>query len=385
MADKTSVAHENSMKLSAGNVAASIVMGIAFGWSFEKARVYSPLAIRAQFVFARFIMLKMFMGAVAGSALCFIVLNKFFPERFDAMRSFFIKAPVDEAAETPLRKAAIGGALLGSGMALSGACPGMVIVQAGSGVPNSWLTLVGCLIGGALFGYVQVPVENALGGCTKIRPYVDKVMRTGYPMIAFGLMAMCGGIAVVLELLLAWRDELNATHGVDTDRPICQDNIFSCVAWPPSICGLFLGFCQLPAAFIATQALGTSTVYMTITAPLMAVSKQEKGQYPRWSASITGSYSWKLPFSAGSAAGALLSALSSNSLGKAEGIDGLSAVIGGIVMIFGAQLAAGCTSGHGLSGMGMAATSSFVAVPAMFGMGIVVAFIMHAGGASVGY
>jgi uncharacterized membrane protein YedE/YeeE len=37
------------------------------------------------------------------------------------------------------------------------------------------------------------------------------------------------------------------------------------------------------------------------------------------------------------------------------------------LLVGGARLANGCTSGHGISGMAHLATVSFVAVPAMFG------------------
>ena len=42
-------------------------MGLVFGALFEKSHVYEPMAIRGQFNFERWIMMKMFMGAVAGS------------------------------------------------------------------------------------------------------------------------------------------------------------------------------------------------------------------------------------------------------------------------------------------------------------------------------
>lgn len=389
MANEQKKGFENTTKLSAGTVCAALAMGFVFGWSFEKSRVYTPLAIRAQFVFARWMMLKMFMGAVAGSVLCFLVLHAFFPERFEAMRSFFVKAPVDEACAIPVRKAGIGGAMLGGGMALAGACPGMVIVQAGAGTPNSWATLIGCVVGGVLYGYAEVPLERFVSGGPSLKPYVDKALNASYGVVAVCLLAVCAGVAGLLEGLVAWRSELDASHGVDTSGPICAGaNVFACAAWPVSLCGVILGLLQLPSAFVATQALGTSSAYMTLTAGLLALDKREKGEreasYPRWSASVTGGYAWKVPFMGAAAAGALLSSHLGGTLAKAEGVHAAAAVVGGILMIFGAQLAAGCTSGHGLSGMGMLAASSFVAVPAMFGMGIVVGFVLDAAGAPVG-
>jgi uncharacterized membrane protein YedE/YeeE len=53
------------------------------------------------------------------------------------------------------------------------------------------------------------------------------------------------------------------------------------------------------------------------------------------------------------------------------------AFAGGFIMLFGARIADGCTSGHGLSGMAQLAVSSSVAVAAMFAGGILTAMLMR--------
>ena len=52
------------------------------------------------------------------------------------------------------------------------------------------------------------------------------------------------------------------------------------------------------------------------------------------------------------------------------------AFIGGFVMLFGARIADGCTSGHGLSGMAQFAVGSTVAIAAMFAGGIAAAMLL---------
>ena len=62
-------------------------------------------------------------------------------------------------------------------------------------------------------------------------------------------------------------------------------------------------------------------------------------------------------------------------------IDSVSTVhgfIGGFLMIFGSRIGSGCTSGHGLSGMGLLMLKSIVAVPMMFLGGIIVGFAFQA-------
>ena len=50
--------------------------------------------------------------------------------------------------------------------------------------------------------------------------------------------------------------------------------------------------------------------------------------------------------------------------------------VAGFLMLFGARIADGCTSGHGLSGMAQLAVGSTVAVAAMFTGGIAAALLL---------
>jgi len=51
-------------------------------------------------------------------------------------------------------------------------------------------------------------------------------------------------------------------------------------------------------------------------------------------------------------------------------ISNARAVFGGAVMVVGARIAGGCTSGHGISGMSQLSVSSIISVVSMFGAGI---------------
>jgi len=53
-----------------------------------------------------------------------------------------------------------------------------------------------------------------------------------------------------------------------------------------------------------------------------------------------------------------------------------TAFVGGIVMAFGARLAGGCTSGHGISGTMQLAVGSWIAVICFFVGGIAAAMLM---------
>ena len=59
---------------------------------------------------------------------------------------------------------------------------------------------------------------------------------------------------------------------------------------------------------------------------------------------------------------------------------GIVAFIGGIIAMFGARLADGCPSGHGLSGMIQLAVSGLIAMVFFFVGGIIMTRIIYSGG-----
>jgi uncharacterized membrane protein YedE/YeeE len=66
---------------------------------------------------------------------------------------------------------------------------------------------------------------------------------------------------------------------------------------------------------------------------------------------------------------------------RAMGIRSLGARVpvafaAGFIMLFGARIAGGCTSGHGISGMAQLSVGSTLAVAAMFAGGILTATLM---------
>jgi len=63
--------------------------------------------------------------------------------------------------------------------------------------------------------------------------------------------------------------------------------------------------------------------------------------------------------------------------GTSIGKRGLGAFVGGAVAMFGARLADGCPSGHGLSGIMQLSISGFVALMMFFGAGALVAHFLY--------
>jgi uncharacterized membrane protein YedE/YeeE len=63
--------------------------------------------------------------------------------------------------------------------------------------------------------------------------------------------------------------------------------------------------------------------------------------------------------------------------GESSKVRFLGAFLGSALMLFGARLAGGCTSGHGISGTLQLAVSSWVFTPLLFVTGILVAHLLY--------
>jgi hypothetical protein len=164
-----------------------LLCGIWFGFFFERSRVYHPESVRYQFIFKRWILLKMFMGACFGAAMTF-----WFFHRLDLAlitknggtangiedKLMLPKMRRDNLIRKPWWMVGIGGALLGCGMVTAGACPGMVMSQLGTGLENSWATFVGCLVGALVWNVVNQLFLKG-GEINTIRPIDLKAAAAG--------------------------------------------------------------------------------------------------------------------------------------------------------------------------------------------------------------
>jgi uncharacterized membrane protein YedE/YeeE len=162
-------------------------------------------------------------------------------------------------------------------------------------------------------------------------------------------------------------------------------------AWSPYIAGILIGLLQIPAFLIIETALGASSSYVTVGGLLASWIDPSilDIDYVARHVSETPKNWWQVALVGGIAIGAFISArlsgarrdaispiwgraLGSASPGRRYGI----AFVAGFFMLFGARLADGCTSGHGLSGVAQLSVGSTIAVGAMFAGGIAAALLL---------
>ncbi len=172
-----------------------LAMGVVFGFALEKSRVFEPGVILGQMQLRNFLMLKIFLTAVATGLVVLAVMNGF------GFTKLFPK-PVLFGADV------IGGLLLGAGIALAGACPGTVAAQIGVGYRDAWFTLIGGLGGAVAFTYLE-PVLNPVllsGGPGRLT--LANVTGVPFWLLALGGAALVVALLIVLERRRPWREEI---------------------------------------------------------------------------------------------------------------------------------------------------------------------------------
>ena len=182
-------------------------MGVVFGFALEKSRVFEPGIIVGQMQLRNFVMLKVFLTAVATGALVLAVLNGF----------GYVKLQPKAAAYAA---DIIGGLLLGAGISLSGACPGTALAQIGAGYRDALFTLVGGLLGAVTFSYAQPALATMFLGQNGPKLIFSDLIGAPYWIGALVLAGVIVVILVGLEKSSPWHAELG--NDMDGDIPAAQ-------------------------------------------------------------------------------------------------------------------------------------------------------------------
>jgi len=171
-------------------------------------------------------------------------------------------------------------------------------------------------------------------------------------------------------------------------------NPFAVKKWNPYVVGVLIGVLSWVTFYTMNKALGTSTSMVHASGLAVAVCAPEHvAQNPYYKAEITPKtpmFDWQvflvLALPLGAFLGAWLTrdfsvekvpALWSWRFGPSQWKRYLAAFAGGAILLFGARMAGGCTSGHGISGGLQLAVSSWTFFMSMFASGVVTAFALY--------
>lgn len=169
-------------------------------------------------------------------------------------------------------------------------------------------------------------------------------------------------------------------------------------SWNPHVVGALIGMLSWIAFAAVDQPIGMSTAISQVSGATASVV------VGREAVAANGYWRQHAPrldygtlFLAGTFVGALASAIVSRSF-RVEAVPAVwrerfgpskskrfaAAFLGGVLTLYGARLAGGCTSGHGISGTLQLAVSSWTFLFAMFAAGIATAMLMFRNGRTSG-
>jgi uncharacterized membrane protein YedE/YeeE len=160
--------------------------------------------------------------------------------------------------------------------------------------------------------------------------------------------------------------------------------------WNPYLVGAALGVLSWVVFAIVNTPLGISTPISSAASlcatPVMGSEAVAGNAY--WT-KFPFKWDYHMLFLVGTFLGSLLSVLASRSFrleavpsiwagrfGSSPAKRLLAAFLGGSVIMFGARMAGGCTSGHGISGCLQLALSSWVFFLTLFAFGVLTAFLL---------
>lgn len=166
--------------------------------------------------------------------------------------------------------------------------------------------------------------------------------------------------------------------------------------WRPYIAGALAGVLAVLSVVMSTQLLGKPKYLGASTTFVRAAGLAERTVAPEHVAQNTYYQSkkvrvdWQFMLLIGIALGAFAAAKVGGDL-KAEAVPPIwterfgtsipwraaAAFFGGAVAMFGARLAGGCPSGHGMSGLMQLSVSGLLAMAGFFGAGVVVARLVY--------
>ncbi|KAF4948410.1 hypothetical protein FSARC_13755 [Fusarium sarcochroum] len=317
----------------------SLLSGVIFGTGLTLSGVASPQVIKNQFQLSDFHMLATFLTASASSAAIFSFYNLRGPEKKIAT-----KQPSSHGWFGSYDGNIIGGAMIGLGMSLTGACPGTVLVQAVSGTGNSRLLAGSVLFAGILW--------------VKLKPYIIGKPAKNHTGTASAMQAT--GWSAKKAVLSYEAILISAIAATLALAPRSQRLLH------PVVGGLLIGLGQLSSVVFTDKPVGVSSAYEEAGKLFWDVVNGKNIKLSSISDSIV--------FACGILAGSWLTMLNVPAAREALARSGeqplLSILIGGFLLVFGARTAGGCTSGHGISGMASMGLSSFVTVACMFGTGL---------------
>ena len=319
-----------------------LILGFLFGAilqyaSLNKYNVISGLALRENFAVAKAIAIAIGIGA--------ILLNV---EIAMGFASYHVKPFV-------VGGLILGGLIFGSGMAILGYCPGTLAISAGEGSLDAVIGIVGGLFGGVFY--------------TLVLPFISPILGSNMGKISLNSLVGTNSLFFVLLFIIGGAFIFSAFYLHKKNKDKSKKWIFSGVAL--AILNIIVF-----SSGVTNRPIGASTTFPYVADLFTGLTNND------YFNKIKTPGNWEMIFLFGAfAAGLAISLIKKDfkltlihkNWEKRKGNSNINraiwSFIGGFVLIFGARMAGGCTSGHILSGgMQLAFSSLFFAVFVFIGL-----------------
>tara|TARA_R110002049_G_scaffold4601_1_gene31628 strand:+ start:7772 stop:8332 length:561 start_codon:yes stop_codon:yes gene_type:complete len=162
-------------------------------------------------------------------------------------------------------------------------------------------------------------------------------------------------------------------------------------AWSPYVVGGLIGVLSMFTFYLSNKPLGASTAYARIAGQIGLQAAPKHTSSLKYFKDNPPKVGWELMLVGGVVIGAFISAWTGGEWTgrllpemwqdrfgpQSDALRIITALAGGIAMAFGARMAGGCTSGHGISGTLQLAVGSWISAICFFIGGIVTAMLMY--------
>lgn len=125
-----------------------LLLGIFFGIVLVKGQVISWFRINEMFLFQDAYMYLVIASAIVVGIISLFIIRRFGTKSVDGQPLIIQKKPINKGT-------VIGGIIFGLGWAITGACPGPIYAQIGSGTYLAIVTFLAALTGAYLYAVLQ--------------------------------------------------------------------------------------------------------------------------------------------------------------------------------------------------------------------------------------
>jgi hypothetical protein len=166
-------------------------------------------------------------------------------------------------------------------------------------------------------------------------------------------------------------------------------NIFSLTRWSPYLVGILIGVLSWLSFLISKRPIGVSTAFVRLSGMLEKIFIDKETEKKEYYKNYEPIVDWEVMLVIGVIVGSFVSALLSGNFeikivpdlwlvnfGNTPIFRLIISLIGGIFVGFGARMAGGCTSGHGISGTMQLTVTSWIALFSFFIGGIISAHLL---------